>query len=53
MFAALQGASSSDTLIHVWIALISLQVMRGLTSAVKSVDKDGPIQLLGGIAEKQ
>lgn len=51
VFVALQGASSSDTLIHVWTALISLQVMRGLTSAVKIIDNDGPIKLLGGSAE--
>jgi hypothetical protein len=31
--------------------LISLQVMRGLTSAVKIIDNDGPIKLLGGSAE--
>jgi Na+-driven multidrug efflux pump len=52
VFVALQGSSSSDTLLHVWTALISLQVMRGLTSAVKIVDNDGPIKLLGGNAEK-
>jgi len=37
---------SDDTLLHVWIALIVLQFMRGITSFVKIVDKDGPIQLL-------
>ena len=52
VFVALQGSSSSDTLLHVWTALISLQVMRGLTSAVKIVDKNGPIKLLEGSAEK-
>ena len=41
------SASSSETLVHVWIALIVLQCMRGLTSLVKLVDANGPINLLG------
>lgn len=35
-----------ETLLHVWYALIVLQFMRGITSFVKIVDKDGPIDLL-------
>jgi Na+-driven multidrug efflux pump len=46
-FLALQEVyGSSDTLLHVWCALIMLQLMRGITSFVKIVDKDGPINLL-------
>jgi putative MATE family efflux protein len=37
---------TTDTLLHVWIALIVLQFMRGITSFVKIVEKDGPIDLL-------
>ena len=37
---------SGDTLLHVWCGLIVLQLMRGITSFVKLVDKDGPIKLL-------
>jgi Na+-driven multidrug efflux pump len=48
VFLTLQETSSSDTLIHVWIGLITLQLMRGITSLVKIVDKEGPINLLGG-----
>jgi putative MATE family efflux protein len=35
-----------EALLHVWYALIVLQFMRGITSFVKIVDKDGPIDLL-------
>ena len=35
-----------NTLFHVWLALNVLQLMRGITSAVKLVDDDGPIRLL-------
>lgn len=45
-FAFLQGLDFTDTLVDVWIALITLQLMRGLTSAVKIIDKKGPIRLL-------
>lgn len=41
----------TDTLLHVWIALIVLQFMRGLTSFVKIVDPNGPIKLLEGVNE--
>ena len=37
----------SDTLVHVWEALIVLQFMRALTSLVKLVQPEGPIDLLG------
>jgi MATE family multidrug resistance protein len=37
---------TTETLLHVWIALIVLQFMRGITSFVKIVEKDGPIDLL-------
>lgn len=40
------GASSPDTLFNVWVALIALQLMRGLTSLYKLVDARGPINLL-------
>jgi putative MATE family efflux protein len=46
-FFGLQSFNGSeDTLLHVWIALIVLQFMRGITSFVKIVEKDGPINLL-------
>lgn len=48
VFFALQETSSSDTLVHVWLGLITLQLMRGITSLLKIIDKEGPIQLLGG-----
>lgn len=35
-----------DTLVHVWYALMVLQVMRGFTSLLKIVESDGPIDLL-------
>ena len=37
----------SDALLNVWYGLIMLQFMRGLTSLVKIVDRDGPIALFG------
>lgn len=46
-FVALQAMGPSDeTLLHVWIALIVLQIMRGLTSSYKIVQADGPINIL-------
>jgi putative MATE family efflux protein len=45
-FFALQSIDVADTLVNVWVALIILQLMRGLTSAVKIVDSEGPIKLL-------
>jgi len=45
-FSLLQEFSYADTLVNVWIALIMLQLMRGITSAVKICDGNGPIQLL-------
>jgi Na+-driven multidrug efflux pump len=46
-FVALEyGGNSVDTLVHVWTALIALQLMRGLTSLYKLLEKDGPINLL-------
>ena len=46
-FVALQATGPSDeTLLHVWVALIALQVMRGLTSLYKIVDAEGPINIL-------
>ena len=41
------GGNNTDTLVHVWIALIALQLMRGITSLWKLVDANGPINLLG------
>ena len=45
-FATLQEIGYSDTLVDVWIAIIMLQLMRGITSALKICDSDGPIRLL-------
>ena len=46
-FVALQSIpNTGDTLVHVWLTLTILQLMRGITSAVKIVEKDGPIKLL-------
>ena len=46
-FAALEaGGGSVDTLVHVWTALIVLQLVRGLTSLYKLLERDGPINLL-------
>jgi Na+-driven multidrug efflux pump len=46
-FLALETLSSDvDTLVHVWVALIALQTMRGLTSLWKLIDSTGPINLL-------
>ena len=41
------GPQGSDTLLHVWEALIVLQLARALTSLVKLVEREGPINLLG------
>lgn len=48
------SSSSSDvattitttTLIHVWMALVTLQIMRGITSLYKIIDPNGPINIL-------
>ena len=40
------SSQGSDTLLHVWEALIVLQVARGFTSLVKLVQREGPINLL-------
>ncbi|KAL7569195.1 hypothetical protein ACA910_016755 [Epithemia clementina (nom. ined.)] len=40
-----EGGSSVDTLMHVWTALLALQLMRGLTSLYKLIDREGPINL--------
>lgn len=45
-FILLQEFGYADTLVDVWLALITLQIMRGLTSAIKIMDRDGPIRLL-------
>jgi len=37
---------STEELIHVWDAIIILQAMRGITSAFKICDKNGPIRIL-------
>lgn len=46
IFGAVESTGKFDNLVGVWVALIGLQAMRGITSAVKIVDKKGPIQLL-------
>jgi putative MATE family efflux protein len=46
-FAVLQADTSTDTtLVHVWMALLVLQLVRGLTSLYKLIDPKGPIDLL-------
>eukprot|EP00566_Odontella_aurita_P009366 CAMPEP_0113533346 /NCGR_PEP_ID=MMETSP0015_2-20120614/4548_1 /TAXON_ID=2838 /ORGANISM="Odontella" /LENGTH=500 /DNA_ID=CAMNT_0000432377 /DNA_START=339 /DNA_END=1841 /DNA_ORIENTATION=+ /assembly_acc=CAM_ASM_000160 len=40
------GFGEQDTLVHVWYALVVLQLMRGFTSVLKLVESDGPIDLL-------
>lgn len=46
IFVGLQSTGKVDNLFGVWAALIGLQMMRGITSAVKIVDENGPINLL-------
>jgi putative MATE family efflux protein len=47
-FVLLEALNPSDasTLVHVWSALLALQLMRGLTSLWKIIDRNGPINLL-------
>lgn len=46
-FGLLQtGRGDVDTLVHVWSAILILQLMRGLTSSWKILDPQGPINLL-------
>ena len=45
-FGLMQSIDAADTHVNVWLTLIVLQVMRGITSAVKIIDKEGPIDLL-------
>lgn len=53
VFAALEYTplfsfiESNDTLVNVWLGLIALQAMRALTSLVKLIEQQGPINLLG------
>jgi Na+-driven multidrug efflux pump len=44
-FWTLQTTGETDKLFNVWAALICLQLMRGITSAVKIFDENGPIKL--------
>ena len=46
IFFALQSTGTVDNLLGVWVALVGLQFMRGVTSAVRIVDDSGPIRLL-------
>ena len=50
-FVLLEALNPSDasTLVHVWSALLALQLMRGLTSLWKILDRNGPINLLSSI----
>jgi len=50
-FWTLQSTGQSDSLFNIWSALICLQLMRGITSAVKILDNNGPIKLLGSPVE--
>jgi putative MATE family efflux protein len=46
-FWVLQWTEQSESLLsNVWLSLIMLQIMRGVTSAVRILDDDGPIKLL-------
>ena len=47
-FILLEALNPSDasTLVHVWSALLALQLMRGITSLWKILDRNGPINLL-------
>jgi putative MATE family efflux protein len=46
-FWVLQSSDQGGSLLfHVWLSLILLQVMRGVTSAVKILDNEGPIKLM-------
>jgi len=46
IFLGLQSTGQFDNLLGIWVALIGLQAMRGITSAIKIVDDNGPIRLL-------
>jgi MATE family multidrug resistance protein len=39
------AVETTSTLVHVWYALVTLQLMRGVTSLWKLADADGPIDL--------
>lgn len=39
-------SNNNSTLVHVWIALLILQAMRGVTSIWKIIDRNGPIDIL-------
>ena len=45
------GESDKSLLFNIWAALICLQLMRGITSAVKIFDRNGPIKLGGSPVE--
>ncbi|OEU21900.1 MATE efflux family protein [Fragilariopsis cylindrus CCMP1102] len=45
------GDSDKSLLFNIWAALICLQLMRGITSAVKIFDRNGPIKLGGSPVE--
>ena len=45
------AAEGNTTLLNIWIALNVLQLMRGLTSLVKVIDKNGPINLLASSSD--
>ena len=46
LFWGLQSTGNVDNLVGVWSALVGLQLMRGITSAVRIIDDAGPIRLL-------
>jgi len=46
-FIGLEYGNHGATLIHVWYGLVILQIMRGITSLYKILDKKGPIDLFG------
>ena len=53
IFLGLQSTGTVDNLVGVWVALVGLQMMRGITSAVRIVDDTGPIRLLEEIPSGQ
>jgi Na+-driven multidrug efflux pump len=45
-FIVLNSIEGTTSLSHIWYALVSLMVMRGVTTTAKIVDPNGPIDLL-------
>ena len=41
------GAQFGNELVHIWLSLVTLQIVRGLSSLYKLMDEDGDIYLFG------